>query len=344
MTVKKILAIVLVLLSLWGCAMSGGQRGPAIYDVTYLMLFDTVTTIKGAAESQAAFTETAQSIHDELLRYHQLFDIYNDYEGLNNLKTVNDMAGIDPVELDGAIIALLTDCREYHDLTGGRVNVAMGSVLRLWHETRNAGLEDPDNAKLPDMEALKAAAAHTALETIVIDEGASTVFITDPAVRLDVGAVAKGWATQRAAEHAPSGMLLNVGSNICATGPKTEEGTPWVVGIRNPAGAADDYLHTLNVSGGSFVTSGDYQRVYTVAGKAYHHIIDPDTLMPSEYWRSVTIVCRDSGLADALSTALFLMDREAGQKLLDACDAMAVWVDDGGAVYYSPGVEALIRK
>ncbi len=340
---KTILVWALLACLLTGCASPTLQNAPKIYEATFLNLFDTVTVIKGAAESKEAFSETAQIIHDELERYHQLFDIYRDYDGMNNLKTVNDMAGIAPVEVDDAIIRLLRDCRSYYELSGGRVNVAMGSVLRLWHEARNAGLDDPANAKLPDMAQLTAAAEHTDFDSIVIDEEASTVYLSDPEVSLDVGAVAKGWAAQRVAEAAPEGLLISVGGNVCATGPKTAEGDPWVVGVRDPAGAAEDYLHTLYVTGGSFVTSGDYQRTYLVGDALYHHIIDPDTLMPSQYWRSVTIVCDDSGLADALSTALFLMDRESGQKLLGASGAMAMWVDGDGNVFYSSGFEKIIR-
>ena len=339
---KRLFAVFLLALLLTGCTAPGTRNAPTVYEATFLTLFDTVTVIKGSAESQTAFAETAQSIHDELQHYHELFDIYQDYEGLNNLKTVNDMAGIAPVEVDGAIIDLLTDCRSYYDLTGGKVNVAMGSVLKLWHDARNHGLDHPDQAKLPEPEALEQAAAHCSFDAVVIDEGASTVYISDPEVQLDVGAVAKGWAAQRAAENAPRNMLLSVGGNVCATGPKTED-TPWVIGVRDPAGAADSYLHTFYVAGGSYVTSGDYQRAYMVDGELYHHIIDPQTLMPARYWRSVTIVCDDSGLADALSTALFLMGREDGQTLLDQWGAMAMWVDGEGNVYSSPGFEEIIR-
>ena len=127
----------------------------------------------------------------------------------------------------------------------------------------------------------------------------------------------------------------------CATGPKDAHGTPWVVGVQNPAG--DNYLHTLYVSGGSIVTSGDYQRYYVVDGKQYHHIIDPATLYPGALWRSVTIVCEDSGLADALSTALFLLSMEDGMKLLEQCGAEAMWVDAEGNQHYSAGFKALIR-
>ena len=338
---KRISALLLALLLLSGCAAPLAENQPVIYEASFLNLFDTITTIKGQAESKDAFSALSQQIHDELLYYHQLFDIYNDYENLNNLKTVNDQAGISPVVVDRAIIDLLKDCRRYRDLTGGRVNVAMGSVLYLWHVARNEGINDIANAKLPDMAALKEAANHVSFDSIIIDEAASTVFITDPNTRLDMGAVAKGWAAQRAAENAPAGLLLSVGGNVCATGPKLEDGTPWVIGIQDPD--SSEYLHTLYVSGGSVVTSGDYQRTYMVDGKLYHHIIDPDTLMPSTYWRSVTIICDDSGLADALSTALFLMEQEAGQVLLEQCGAMAMWVDAEGNVFYSPGFQDLIR-
>lgn len=333
------LLLLSVLLS--GCA---GQAEPEQkqYTATFLTLFDTVTSIVGRADSEETFREKAQSVHDDLLEYHQLFDIYNDYEGINNLKTINDNAGITPVVVDGRIIALLKDCKSYYELTAGKVNAAMGSVLYLWHEARNDGLDDPANAYLPKEEVLQEAAQHTDFSAVEIDETASTVYITDPSLRLDVGAIAKGWSVQRVCETAPTGLLISVGGNVCATGPKDETGTPWVVGIQDPDGG-DSYLHTLTVTEGSVVTSGDYQRTYLVDGKLYHHIIDPETLYPSTLWRSVTIVCADSGLADALSTALFLLPQSEGQALLDKAEAVAMWVDQEGKVSYSPGFEKLIR-
>ncbi len=339
MSKRLICALLLISLLLSGCA---GQAEQKQYTATFLTLFDTVTSIVGKAESEDAFRKQAQAVHDELLEYHQLFDIYNSYEGINNLKTVNDAAGIAPVAVDQRIIALLKDCKEYHALTDGKVNAAMGSVLYLWHVARNDGLNDPVNASLPDRKALEEASAHTDFDCVVIDEAASTVYITDPVVRLDVGAIAKGWATQRAAENAPSGLLISVGGNVCATGPKDKTGTPWVVGIQDPDGG-ENYLHTLYVTEGSVVTSGDYQRNFAVDGKLYHHIIDPETLYPASHWRSVTILCADSGLADALSTALFLLPQEEGQALLTECGAMAMWVDLQGNVFYSPGFEERIR-
>lgn len=338
---KRLIGALLALcLVLTACGTSAPEKKQ--YTATFLTLFDTVTTILGRAESQQAFSATAQEIHDELLEYHQLFDIYSDYEGLNNLKTINDNAGLAPVVVDSRILDLLEDCKAYYTLTNGRVNVAMGSVLALWHTARENGINDPQNAYLPDKNALDEAAKHCNLDQVILDREASTVYLADPALRLDVGAIAKGWSAQRVAEAAPRGLLISVGGNVCATGPKDEAGTAWVVGVQNPDGG-DAYLHTLAITEGSVVTSGDYQRAYAVDGKLYHHIIDPDTRYPGTYWRAVTIVCADSGLADALSTALFLLNREEGQKLLEEAGAEALWVDAQGKLYYSPGFETLIR-
>ena len=338
---KQLLASILLLsLILSGCA-GAQETQPKQYTATFLTLFDTVTTVIGRADSQEAFEKTAQAVHDQLLVYHQLFDIYNDYDGISNLKTVNDQAGIAPVKVDSRIIQLLQDCKRYYDATGGRVNVAMGSVLQLWHEARSDGIDDPANACLPDTDALAEAAKHTDIHNIVIDEAASTVFLSDPDMRLDVGAIAKGWAAQQVVKESPKGLLISVGGNVCATGAKDSTGAPWVVGIQNPDGG--DYLHTIYVTEGSVVTSGDYQRAYLVDGRVYHHIIDPDTLYPSTYWRSVTVICDDSALADALSTALFLLPQEEGQQLLNQLNAEAMWVNAQGERFYSPGFQKLIR-
>lgn len=340
---KRILCIILLLsLILSGCAQVLPQDEQKQYNATFLDLFDTVTTIVGKAESEAKFQEKAQTVHDELLRLHQLFDIYNNYDGIINIKTINDAAGKEPVTVDPQIILLLSDCKEYYKATGGKVNVAMGSVLQRWHKARNDSIDDPLNAYLPDADALAEAARHTNFDDVIIDKAASTVYISDPQLRLDVGAIAKGWAAQRVADVSPRGLLISVGGNVCATGPKDENGTPWVVGIQNPDGG--DYLHTVHVFDECVVTSGDYQRYFVVNGKPYHHIIDPVTLQPGEYWRSVTIVCQDSGLADVLSTALFLMPQAEGQALLDQYRARAMWVDAEGNIFYSTGFETLIKS
>lgn len=343
MNKRRLLALTLALCLLGGCALPGVSSGPQQHQVTYLTLFDTVTTILGYGESQKTFRLQAQSIHDALLEYHQLFDIYNDYEGIHNLKTINDQAGIAPVAVDSRILRLLEDCKTWYALTEGRVNVAMGSVLSLWHQARTQGTEDPQAATLPDRAALEEASRHCSMDTVILDHEAGTVFLSDPGQRLDVGAVAKGWAVQQVCSQAPEGLLVSVGGNVCATGPKPAD-APWVVGVQHPREAQGVYLHTLNLSRGSVVSSGDYQRYYEVDGVSYHHIIDPETLEPARLWQAVTVICPDSGLSDCLSTALFLMDQQEGQALLEQTHAEAMWVDPQGNVHYSPGFAPYIHQ
>lgn len=335
----RILPVLLAIALLAGCGSSPEQ--PRQYQASFLTLFDTVTTILGYGVSEEEFEQRAGQIHDELLRYHQLFDIYREYEGMNNLKTVNDQAGIRPVAVDRQILELLKDCKKYYALTGGKVNAAMGSVLALWHDARTAGIDFPDSAALPRRDALEEAALHCSPDDIILDEAAGTVYLRDPEMRLDVGAIAKGWSVQRVAEAAPAGLLISVGGNVCATGPKPG-GNPWVVGVQRPDG--EDYVHTLNIPRGSVVTSGDYQRYYVVEGIRYHHIIDPETLEPERLWRSVTVVSDDSGLGDCLSTALFLLPLQEGLALLEDTGAEALWIDGEGKLSMSPGFEALIRN
>lgn len=332
--VKKLLPLLLLLLLLTGC---GAEK--QVYQTVYLDVFDTVTTVRGYETSEEAFQQRAEQVHRALLECHQLFDIYNDWPG--GLKDVNDNAGIAPVQVDEKVLALLSDCREDYARTGGKVNAAMGSVLSLWHQAREAGLEDPAKAALPDMEALKEAANHVSFDTVIIDQEAGTVFLTDPAQRLDVGAIAKGWAAQKAAELLPEGYMLNVGGNVCTRGTKPG-GEKWNVAIQSP-NAGEPNLCVLSLAGQSLVTSGDYQRSYTVDGKNYHHIIDPETLMPSTYWRSVSILCGDSGLADCLSTALFLLPLEEGQALAEECGVEAMWVDAELNITQTPGFAAALR-
>ena len=147
----------------------------------------------------------------------------------------------------------------------------------------------------------------------------------------------------RAKELGMEHLLMSVGGNVCATGPKPLKDNRWIVGIQDPDGDQGDNLHTVYITEGCVVTSGDYQRYYVVDNKKYHHIVDPDTLFPADYWKAVTIVCQDSGLADALSTALFILPQEEGQKLLDHYDAQAMWIAPDGEIFYSSGFEELIR-
>ena len=269
---------------------------------------------------------------------------------MNNIKTINDNAGKEPVEVDPEIIALLKLGIEMEEQTDGNVNIAMGSVLSIWHDYREAGMNDPKQAKLPEMEELQAAAEHTDIHGIVIDEQASTVYLKDPEMSLDVGSIGKGYAVQKVAEYAKeelgvTSMLFSVGGNVCAIGGHPD-GTPWRIGIQNPDVDSDQaYLQKVSVQDVSVVTSGNYQRYYEVDGKRYCHIINPQTLLPADTFSSVTVITPDSGIADALSTTLFNMSLEEGMQFVKEQDQVeAMWVSEDGKIAYSDGFEAYLTE
>lgn len=310
--------------------------------------FDTVTTIVGYENSQEEFDAVAGEILTQLGEYHRLYSIYNRFEGLENLCTINETVdGVHrTVKVDERIIDMLLYAKEMYTVTDGVVNIAMGSVLSLWHSYRTIGMDDPAVASLPPMDRLIAASEHTDISKMVIDQENCTVTLSDPKMTLDVGAVAKGYATERVAQYLEergiSGYVLNVGGNIRTVGGKSE-GEPWTVGIENPDGG--EYLAYLQVVGKSVVTSGSYQRYYYVDGKPYHHIIHPDTLMPAEGFVSVSVVCKDSGMGDALSTALFCLTLEEGLALVESIpDAEAMWVADDGTKSVSSGWNEYVKK
>ena len=136
---------------------------------------------------------------------------------------------------------------------------------------------------------------------------------------------------------------IDLGGNIYAMG-RSESDAPWKIGLQDPDKERGQHFYVMELSDKTCVTSGSYERYFEKDGKIYHHIIDPETLYPGKYWRSVSIVCEDSGLADALSTALFLLPLQEGQALLDKCDAEALWLDADGQLYYSPGFQELIKS
>ena len=310
--------------------------------------FDTVITIVGYENTEAEFDAVADLVLSELGEYHRLYSIYHRFDGLENLCTVNELVdgAHRTVTVDKRIIDMLLYAKEVYALTDGTVNVAMGSVLSLWHDYRELGKDDPAVASLPPMDKLKLAAEHTDITKMVIDEENSTVTLTDPEMKLDVGAVAKGYATEMVArlleEKGITGYILNVGGNIRSIGTKAD-GTEWTVGIEDPKG--EDYLAYLEVSGESVVTSGSYQRYYAVDGKRYHHIIHPETLMPAENFASVSVVCKDSGLGDALSTSLFCLPLDSGLELVESMPEIeAMWVDENGNKTTSSGFEKYVKE
>lgn len=323
------------------------DKGKTRFTASFLDVFDTKTDIVGYSDSKQEFSQQVEKIKEKLVYYNNLYDIYNDYNNINNIKTINDNAGIKPVKVDTQIINLLKYCKDIYQKTDKQVNVAMGSVLSIWHDYREEGSENPENAKLPPMEELIEASKHTNIDDIIIDEANSTVYLKDAEMSLDVGSIGKGYAVQRVVEYAKEigieDLLISVGGNVCAIGQK-DDGSKWRLGIQNPDLESEQtYSKKVKIKDACIVTSGDYQRYYTVDNVKYCHIIDPDTLMPANYFSSVSIITEDSGLADALSTSVYNMPFEEGLEFINNFDGVeAMWIFEDGSIKYSDNFEQYV--
>ena len=343
---KRCIALLLAaLICLSGC---GKQRNPEPKGKSYFTYFDTVSYVFSyAGDSDKAFDANCAAASETLGRYHRLFDIYHEYADMNNLCTLNRLAG-ESVPLEDELLAFLQEAKDMYTLTNGQMNVMLGSVLRLWHEAREAASADPAAAYVPSDEQLREAARHTGIDLLEIDPEAGTARIRDPEAAIDVGAFGKGYAVERAAEalraRGAEGYVLNIGGNIRTIGTRPD-GSGWSTGIRDPLEPEGAFALHIRLADVACVSSGVYERYFTAAGTRYHHIIDPDSLYPADCYASITVLAGDSGLADALSTALFCMDYEESSALVASLEGVeACWIFPDGSVRSSPGFAALIEE
>ncbi len=332
------------------CLLCGGCQAEKVmqkYSASFYDAFDTVISVIGYTDSQASFDAVFGKVKELFMHYHRIYDGYKAYEGVHNLYYVNKNAASGPVEAEPELIELLLYMKELQPKLLGRVNVAMGAVLSYWHDCREEGVA------LPEERLLRAYGNHVNYDDVIIDADAGTVYFADPHLSLDLGAVAKGYATEIVASWLlTSGMtsyIISAGGNV-RCGEKPLDGRArWGVGIQDPEeslfSTANNIKDVVYLTDMSVVTSGDYQRYYVVDGVRYHHIIDPDTLFPSAYMHQVTVVTKDSGYADALSTMLFLMSYEEGRAFVDSQpDIEAYWVLNDGSVQYTDGLQAILRS
>lgn len=310
--------------------------------------FDTYTTISGYAETKDEFVKITDEIFAELKTYHQLFDIYNRYDNVENLYKVNKLHSGEHrvITVDRKIIDMLLFAKEMYAKTNGKVNIAMGSVTSLWHDCREDAIDNHFGVgEIPAMDKLQEEAKHTDINNLIIDEENSTVYIADPQMKIDVGAIAKGYAVEMVAKSLEAKgidhYVINVGGNIRTIGSKAN-GDGWAAGIENPGLEIEDsYIAYIGLSGEAIVTSGSYQRYFLdKEGNEYHHIIDGETLMPANYFVAVSVICPHSGMGDGLSTALFCMSLEDGMALVESLEGVeAIWTSANGTIVKSSGFE-----
>jgi thiamine biosynthesis lipoprotein len=231
-----------------------------------------------------------------------------------NIAEINAAAGLHPVAAHPDTLAVLEEALSFAQKTDGALDPTIGPLVKAW----NIGT---DYAAVPTAEKMDAARRLVDWRAAIIDRTHGTVFLQRTGMKLDLGAIAKGYAADEIArilkERKIPRALIDLGGNIIAYGKKAG-GKDWVIGIRDPETSAGEPVISIPVHDASVVTSGIYERFFEADGKKYHHILDRRTGYPVENeLLSVTIITSPSIRADALSTSVFALGPIKGKSLVE---------------------------
>lgn len=280
---------------------------------------------------------TPEAYREVFARLRGLEDLLSANKDGTEVDAVNRAAGLGPVKVGPDALAVARSAMRYAGLSGGAFDPTIGPLVKLW------GIGS-DDANVPPPEAVRGVLPLIAAGDLKIDEAAGTLFLARPGMRLDFGAIAKGYAADEAAKliraRGIKRAIVDLGGNVLALGSKGFL-KPWRVGVQDPAGVRGGYLGILEISDRTMVTSGVYERFLEADGKRYHHILSTKDGYPIENGLvSVTIVAASSTDADALSTSCFALGPEAGMALAESLPGIeAIFVDSSGSVRVTEGLK-----
>lgn len=310
---RRVLPVLLLLLSL----LTACSSNESYTDTRYLMGTQCAITVYKRADQKVfdGFFSRLEELDHTISRTYAHSEIHE----------INENAGIEPVVVSAEIFSLIQRAMELCELTGGAFNPLVGALTDLW-------AIGTDEARVPSAEEIASVLSYTSPEHIVLDEEEMSVYLTSPHTHLDLGAIGKGYASDVLASYLRANgvesAIINLGGNIYCIGTK-RHGEKWVIGLQNPDTEYGGYYSTVEVEDTAVVTSGAYERYTVEDGRVYHHIFDPETGYPSESdLLSATIISPDGTLADALSTAVFVLGSEQGRELIEGCGVEAVLLTD----------------
>lgn len=315
-----------LLLSL--CILSGCGAPQKNEKTIYAM--DTVMCIRAYGEHAEAGIRNAEDI---IFSLDNRFSVTNPDSEISRLNKSGTLTGASE-DLVKILSVAESACKD----TDGAFNICIYPILRAWGFTTGT-------YHVPDSETLTELLTHIQNANITTDDSNISLY---PGTEIDLGGIAKGYACGAAAQALQNAgvtsALLDLGGNIQAIGQKPD-GSPWHVAVRDPQ--SDGSICTVAAQNISLVTSGSYQRYFEENGVRYHHIIDPKTGQPAQSGLlSVTIVCADPTLADALSTALFVMGEDSALDYWHSCDARfeAIFVTEDNRVVITKGLSERITN
>ena len=304
------------------------------------LVMGTFANITAVAEDDETIKASIEAAFDKLV---EIDEMMSDYKADSELLVVNRHAFAGPVEVSDELFEVLKASVYYSGKTQGAFDITVGPVVELWRRTAKDG-------KKPGEEELAEARARVGYEKLILDEENKTVHFAVEGMKLDLGAIAKGYAIDRAIEEmkkaGAAGGLVDVGGDICCFGVSPKFNNIWRVGLEDPSGESS-YLLVLTLSDAAIATSGDYRRFVVVGDKRYSHIIDPATTASAIGLTSVTVIAATAIDADALATSVSVMGRVKGLGLIESIDnteAIVIPADEKLEFVKTSGADAYIRK
>ncbi len=259
----------------------------------------------------------------------------------SEVSKINAAAGSAPVIVSDETFNVIADAVHTSEISEGTFDITFESLHGLWKFDEDLDPHPPTAAQV------KARLPLVGYKHIKLDAAAKSVFLDKPGVRIGLGGIAKGYAVDRAAavlrDHGLTAFYAQAGGDLYTAGLKPD-GTEWNAGIRDPRGPEGDAFILLPITDLAFSTAGDYERSYLIAGKRYHHIIDPRTGFPATASRSVTIWAKSALVADELDDAVFILGPAKGFALVESVpDVGAVIVDAKNVVHISKRLEGKLK-
>jgi FAD:protein FMN transferase len=323
-----------------GCAQKRDQReggSPAKLVTASRLSMGSTLTLTAWTVDESAATHAFDEVFAEFTRLEKLMSTWIPD---SDVLRANREAGVRPVPVSTEVRDVLKTARQMSEWTGGKFDVTFGVLSGLWRFDH-----DQDNV-IPDMREVRRRLPLIDYRAIHIDDAAGTVFLARKGMSIHLGGIGKGYAVDRGArmlrQRGVRDFMIQSGGDIYVAGLK--DGRPWRLGIQDPRGTSNRTFAELDLTDGTFSTSGDYERYFVKNGRRHHHILDPATGEPARGARSVTIVSNLAVLADGLSTGVFIMGPEAGMALIEKLPAVeGVIVSDSNAVLISSGLRDKVR-